>query len=88
MDEHFHICSFDAVELPKKKLRDDLAVLQELHRVGKFSVWEAAAGDASLGNTINHLKREGLIETDTDSIGFPWTKVTLTAAGMEKLPNG
>lgn len=93
------ICSFSGGldSLPRKSQRDIVAVLRVLQRAGRFSVFEATAND-TLATMMTRLCNQGystvrngvrtdygrLIETD-NTCGYPWTKVTLTEAGLRLL---
>lgn len=93
------ICSFSAGldDLKAWERTDPVAVLRVLQRAGRFSVFEATANDA-IARTMTRLCHKGcsivrngvrtdygrLIETD-NTCGYPWTKVTLTDAGLRLL---
>ena len=95
------VCSFSSGldDMPRKQQADVVAVLSSLKRSGRFSVFEATANDtiARMMTRICHkgctiVKPDGtrreygkLVETDHESIGFPWTKVKLTEAGEQVL---
>lgn len=66
-------------EMPRKQQRDIAAVLRILKKCGRFSVFEATANQ-TIANMMDRLCRGPYIVTD-HSCGYPWTKVTLTAAG-------
>jgi hypothetical protein len=79
-----HICSTSAGldDLTRRKQRDFAEVLRVLHRTERFSMFEATANNV-IAQTMDDIIKLKLIETDI-SCGFPWTKVKLTSAGLER----
>ena len=82
---HAHLCTFTALDdLKPSQRKDTRAVLAAIAKAGRFSVFEATQY-RSLAMTLDRIFREGLATTDTESIGYPWTKVALTDAGRALL---
>lgn len=81
MKTSIYLCSFSSGldDMPRKKQRDTVAVLRVLKKCGRFSVFEATANQV-IANMMDRLCHGPYIVTD-HSCGYPWTKVTLTAAG-------
>ena len=73
-------------ELTRKQQRSDFHVLVTLHRIGRFSVFEATE-NGTIARKMTDLVRRKLIEID-NSPGFPWSIATLTPSGMEILKHG
>ena len=79
-----HVDCFDALpDMTRRQQRDPLTVARALVAAGRFSVFEASAND-TIARTMTRLARSGWFDFD-DSCGYPWTKVTLTAAGRAAL---
>jgi len=70
--------SLDAV--PKKKQGDMATVLRVLHKVGRFSIWDATENDR-IASTMTLIVQGGYIEPDPVT-PFPWTKAILTPKGL------
>lgn len=71
--------TFTALDDVPRKLRNNApTVLRALAKVGRFSCFEV---DGKLGAAITSLIRDGMITTDHETIGYPWTLVTITDAG-------
>jgi hypothetical protein len=68
-------------EMKCKEQADKVAVLRVLHKTGRFSVFEATANSV-IAKTIDELCKGPYLTVDT-SMGYPWTKVTLTEAGKK-----
>lgn len=68
-------------ELPRRKQRSIVEVLKVLHAAGEFSIFEATANQ-DIARTMDEIVACKLITTD-NSCGYPWTKCTLTEAGLE-----
>ena len=83
--ERVHICvtSVGLEDLTRRQQRDKAQVLRVLHRHGRFSVFEATANQV-IAKTMDAICANGLVETD-NSVGYPWTKVKLTPAGLALL---
>ncbi len=79
------VCTFTEGldELPRRKQRDTLVVLEHLAKAGRFSVFEATA-NIDIARTMDRIGRKGLVEFDISG-GYPWTKVKLTPAGSAAL---
>lgn len=71
-------------DLPRKKQGDHCAVLNVLHRAGRFSCFEASANQ-TIARTMDFIIHGGYIET-TDN-GYPWTGVKLTQKGLDAIAN-
>lgn len=68
-------------ELPRRKQRSVAEVLRVLHVAGEYSIFEATANQ-DIARTMDEIVACKLITTD-NSCGYPWTKCTLTEAGLE-----
>ncbi|WP_261534453.1 hypothetical protein [Burkholderia multivorans] len=66
-------------DLPKKKQGNIAEVLRVLQKCGRFSCFEASA-NSTIAATMTTIYQGGYIETK--DLGYPWTKVKLTAKGL------
>jgi hypothetical protein len=74
-----HLCRFSALDdLPRTQRSDPLAVLQLLAKTGRFSSFEV---DQRLAASLQHIERHGWARFEP--MGFPWTQVNLTEAGVK-----
>lgn len=68
-----HICSFDAVYLPRGKNLTYETFKESVLRAGRFSVFEATASTRS-AKLYDRLCSDVEVELDK-SLGFPWTGI-------------
>jgi hypothetical protein len=68
-------------DVPNKQRGDPIVVLQALSVAGRFSCFEV---DSKLAGSFESIKRHGWAEFDT-SVGYPWTRVTITEAGRAEI---
>jgi len=68
-------------ELTKKQQSSKSEVLKCLHRIKRFSVFEATANDV-IAATMDSLVDGKFIDVD-NSCGYPWSNVTLTERGLQ-----
>jgi hypothetical protein len=79
-----HIDCFTSLdELKNKDQGDTVKVLRVLHRVKRFSVWDASE-NPTIARTMGNICKSKLIETDI-SCGFPWTECRLTPSGLKMI---
>ncbi len=77
-----HIDCFTTLDsLTRKEQGDIVSVLRVLHRVGRFSVFDATENQ-TIANTMTRICQGGYIEKD-DVTGYPWTKAVLTQKGRD-----
>ena len=69
-------------ELTRKQQADPVAVLRALQRSPMVSTWDLSG---SLDGVIWQLKKDGLIEDQSKSVGYPWHKFGVTTKGAERL---
>ena len=67
-------------DLARTEQGDLGAVLRVLHRTGRFSCFEACE-NPTIAATMTTICQGGYVETK--DAGYPWTKVMLTAKGLE-----
>lgn len=70
-------------DLTRKQQRSQTEVLKQLHKMSRFSIFEATANQ-DIASTMDKLCAGKFIETD-NTCGYPWTKVKLTSLGLEKI---
>ena len=79
-----HIDCFTSLdELKNKGQGDTVKVLKVLHRVKRFSVWDATE-NPTIARTMDRICNSKLVDTD-HSCGFPWTECRLTSAGLKMI---
>lgn len=80
-----HACNFSGAidELPRRKQGQLSEVLKVLHKNGRFSEFEASA-NSTIAGTMTALVQMKLITID-NSMGYPWSKATLTEAGVARM---
>jgi len=77
-----HLCRFSALDdLPRNQRSDPRAVLRLLATTGRFSCFEV---DRRLADTLTHIEGHGWATFDTSG-AYPWTRVSLTAAGEAEM---
>lgn len=77
-----HVCSFDAVNLPRSSRRMTYADFKAaVLKAGRFSVFEATATQRIAG-FYDALCKDTSVTTTP--IGFPWTKVEAAEARAEQ----
>lgn len=83
------ICFFTVgiEDMPTRKQRNPYDVARVLARHGRFSVFEATDNEV-IAATMDWLHASGWFDFDTESCGYPWTKVALTEAGRTALGRG
>lgn len=69
-----HICSFEAVEIPRGRKLTYASFKAAALRAGRFSVFEATASDRSAA-LFDALCQDP--EVVVTPLGFPWSKVEL-----------
>jgi hypothetical protein len=72
--KNLHVCRFDSAEHLQGEKRTYEAVKEAVLAAGKFSAFEATR-DAKSAAIFTRLCRDPEIETDHESIGYPWTIV-------------
>jgi hypothetical protein len=76
-----HLCRFSTLDdLPPKARSDLLTVLRLLAQTGRFSCFEV---DQRLAVTLTQIRGHGW--ASFEPMGFPWTRVSLTATGEAEL---
>lgn len=70
-------------DLTHKEQQSPIVVAAALAKLGRFSVFEATENQ-TIARTMTCLADCGWFKFD-NSIGFPWTKVTLTDKGHEAI---
>lgn len=75
-------CFSSLDDVPRKKRSDGLAVLAVLAVAKKFSCFEV---DRPLAHALAEIKQRKWAIFDVETIGYPWTKVIITASGREAL---
>ena len=74
-------------DLTRKQQRDDLTVARVLAEHGRFSIFEATANQV-VARTMTRIQESGWFVFDHESVGYPWTLVTLTDLGKQVLDHG
>lgn len=69
-------------DLTRKQQACTQTVLGVLHRIGRFSCFEAS-DNMTIATTVTSIINAGYVETK--DAGYPWTKVKLTATGLALL---
>lgn len=78
-----YVDCFDALpNMTRRQQRDARHVGRALAQAGRFSTFEASA-NGDIARTMTRLARSGWFTME--DAGYPWTKVTLTAAGRAAL---
>ena len=71
-------------ELTRKQQADPVAVLRALQRSPLVSTWDLWESDR-LSDVIRRLKKDGLIESQPKSVGYPWHRFVVTPKGAEEI---
>lgn len=83
--DRVHVCQFSALnDIPARKRGDLRTVLSVLDKAKRFSCFEVTE-HAALAGSVDALIKRGLITTDNERHGYPWTAVELTDAGRRFL---
>ena len=84
MTQMIHVDCFTSLhELKNKGQGDTIKVLKVLHKIKRYSIWDATE-NPTIARTLDRICRANLITVGADS-AFPWLECVLTVRGLKMI---